>query len=79
MVKLNLEKSLEKKLETFANSNNIQIEVLIESILYEYIDDIEAKNGPLLDEISQDYDSYNPEDVSFLENAFGFTKKNSNK
>lgn len=78
MVKLNLEKTLQKKLETFASANNIQIEELIESILYEYIDDIEEKNGPLLGQNFEEDDGYNPEDVSFLANALGLNKKYNN-
>ncbi|MDO5026503.1 MAG: hypothetical protein Q4E50_01590 [Tissierellia bacterium] len=75
MISLKLDSYLEKKLQVFAKDNKIEIEELIETILYEYIDDLEEKKGPLLVSEPLEEDNYNPEDVAFVENALGFRNK----
>ena len=74
MITLKLDDYLEKKLNVFAKNNNIEVEELIETVLYDYVDEIEEKNGPLMDTCPEE-ENYNPEDVSYLESALGFKKK----
>lgn len=76
-MELDLDKTLELKLKKHAKDNNITTATLIETILFDYIDDLEAKKGPIYvqDQFDLEMQSYNPGDIAYLEKAFGMAKK----
>ena len=77
MLTFNIDSNLQKKLEQFAKSNNTDLDTLVETILFEYIDDIEEKEGPIaIDDVVEE-DNYNLGDIEYLEKALGFSKKNN--
>ena len=78
MITINLDKNLEDRLEKFALANNTQIDVLIETILYEYMDDLDEKDLENLEEYDTQLNEFNQADISYLENSFGFKKKEDN-
>lgn len=51
MFTLNLDNYLKRRIENFAKENNITPEVLIETILYEYFEDIEEKEEIPVDHV----------------------------
>lgn len=75
MIPLNIDLNLQKKLEYFASKNNTDLETLIETILYEYIDEVEEKEGPIAILAEDEEDDYNLGDIEYLEKALGFSKK----
>lgn len=78
MITINLDENLEDRLEKFALANNTQIDVLIETILYEYMDDLDEKDLENLEEYDTQLNEFNQADISYLENSFGFKKKEDN-
>lgn len=66
MITLNLEKDLEDILRKFARENNIQVETLIETVLYDYADTIDVS----LDE--DDLSEFSEADVEMMKKSLGF-------
>lgn len=71
MLSINLDLILEKKIIKFAEENNIKPEELIETIMFDFIDSVEEKSGPInIDE--EKNEDYNQADYDYLEKIMGF-------
>lgn len=70
MLSINLDPILEKKIKRFAEENNIKSEELIETVMFDFIDSIEEKSGPI--SIEEENDNYNKADYDYLEKIMGF-------
>ncbi len=70
MLSINLDPILEKKIRKFAEENNIKSEELIETVMFDFIDSIEEKSGPIF--IEEENDNYNKADYDYLEKSMGF-------
>lgn len=71
MITIKLDETLKKKLDSFAEANNLQTEVLIETILYEYIDEIEQKQGPISLAQDDEDEEFNQADIDYLSRSMG--------
>ncbi|NLW51952.1 MAG: hypothetical protein GXY87_01120 [Tissierellia bacterium] len=78
MLSANIEQDLLEKLEVHAKENNITVDVLLESILYEYFEELEANGAkliPVKDEVglaaSLGDDEFNDANYEYLRKQFG--------
>lgn len=75
---MNIDRDLQEKLEIHAKENNITVDVLLETILYDYFDELEASEEKLeyiKDEIDLASgltdDEFNEANYDFLKRQFG--------